>query len=102
MAILMSAVFAMGMLCAAAIVNVGGHVIDSQRAQLAANAAALAAIYDDRFVEKIASQNGGALVLVEDYRELDGTVSVQVRVGSMMHKAKAFDTWYDTTPTLEP
>ena len=101
MAILLSAVFTIGMLCAATIVNVGGHLVESQQAQLAANAAALAAIHDERFAEKIASQNGGDLVLLEDHRELDGTVSVQVRVGSMMHKAKAFDTWHDTTSTLE-
>ena len=102
MAILLSAVFAIGMLCAATIVNVGEHLIDSQRAQLAANAAALAAIYDDRFAERVALRNGGDLILLEDHRELDGTISVQVRVGSMMHKAKAFDTWHNTTPTLEP
>ena len=102
MAILMSALFAIAMLCAATITKVGGHLIDSQRAQQAASAAALAAIYDEQLAEDVASENGGELVLLEDHRVEDGTVTVRVRVGSMVRNAKAFDTWRDASPTLEP
>lgn len=102
MAILMSAVCAVAVLCAATITKVGGHLIDSQRAQQAASAAALAAIYDEQLAEDVASENGGELVLLEDHRVEDGTVTVRVRVGSMVRNAKAFDTWRDASPTLEP
>ena len=102
MAILMSAVFAIAMLCAATITKVGGHLIDSQRAQQAANAAALAAIYDEQVADNVASENGSEIMLLEDHRDVDGTVTVRVRVGSMVHNAKAFDTWHDTSSTLEP
>lgn len=102
MAILMSAVFAVAVLCAATITKVGGHLIDSQRAQQAASAVALAGIYDEQLADDVASENGVELVLLEDQRDVDGTVTVRVRVGSMVRSAKAFDTWHDASPTLEP
>ena len=102
MAILMSAVFAIAILCAATITKVGGHLVDSQRAQHAANAAVLAAIYDEQVADNVASENGGGIMSLEDHRDVDGTVTVRVRVGSMVRNAKAFDTWRDTSPTLEP
>jgi hypothetical protein len=102
MAILMSAVFAVAMLCAATITKVGGHLIDLQRAQHAANAVALGAIYDEHVADILAPRNGGVLVKLDDHREKDGTVSTLVRVGRVTRSATAFDTWHDTTPTLEP
>ena len=102
MAILMSAVLAVAVLCAAFITKVGGHLIDLQRAQHAASAAALAAVYDAQLAEILASRNGGALLELEDQRNEDGTVSTLVRVGRFTRSAQAFDTWHDTTSTLEP
>lgn len=102
MAILMSAVFAIAMLCAATIAKVGAHLIDQQRAQHAANAVALGAIYDEDLVDILASRNGGEMVELDDHRAEDGTVNTLVRVGRVTQSAKAFDTWHDTTPTLEP
>jgi hypothetical protein len=102
MAILMSAVFAIAMLCVATITKVGGHLIDLQRAQHTANAVALVAIYDKQFVDSLASQNGGELVELDDNLEISGTFSALVCVGRATRSATAFDTWHDTTPTLEP
>jgi hypothetical protein len=102
MAILMSAVLAIAMVCAATITKVGGHLIDQQRAQHAANAVALGAIYDEHVVDILATRNGGVLVKLDDHRENDGTVNTVVRVGRVTRNARAFDTWHDTTPTLEP
>ena len=98
----MSTVFAVAMLCAATITKVGGYLIDSQRAQHAANAAALAAIYDVRVADDLARRNGGELVELEDHREIDGTVSTLVLTGRIKCSATAFDTWRDTTSTLKP
>ena len=98
----MSTIFAMAMLCSATITKIGGHLIDVQRAQLAANAAALAAIYDEQVVDDLASRNGGELLALEDHRETDGTVNTFVRIGRITRSATAFDTWRDTSPTLEP
>ena len=102
MAILMSTVFAMAMLCSATIIKIGTLLIDVQRAQHAANAAALAAIYDEQLADDLASRNGGQLLELEDHRETDGTVRTFVRIGRITRSAAAFDTWRDTTPTLEP
>lgn len=98
----MSSVFALAMLCAATITRVGGYLIDLQRAQHAANAVALAAIYDTQVADVLARQNGGELVELDEHQNDDGTVSTLVRVGVFTRGAKAFDTWHDTSPTLEP
>ena len=102
MAILMSAVFAVAVLCAATITKVGGHLVDSQRTQHAANATALAVIYDEELADEVASDNGGEIMSLDDHRDADGTVTARVRVGRMVRNAKAFDTWRDASPTLEP
>jgi hypothetical protein len=98
----MGTVLALAMLCSAAITKIGGQLVDAQRAQHAANTAALAAIYDEALADDLASRNGGELLEIEDHREIDGTVNTLARVGGATRSATAFDTWRDTTPTLEP
>ena len=102
MAILIGVVFAIATLCSLAIGNVGGRLIDEQRAQSLANAAALAAIHDPDTAELLAGMAGGELQSLDDRRTEDGTVTAVVRVGAATTDATAFDTWFDDTPTLEP
>ena len=102
MAILIGVVFAIAMLCSLSISNVGGRLVDEQRAQTLASAVALAALYDPDSAELITELEGGELESLDDRSTEDGTVTAVVRIGDATADAVAFDTWFDDTPTLEP
>jgi len=101
-ATLIGVVFAIAMLCSLAISNVGGRLVEEQRAQTLASAVALAALYDPDSAELITEMAGGELESLDDRSMEDGTVTAVVRIGDATANAMAFDTWFDDTPTLEP
>ena len=98
----MVAVSMVSLMCAATIARVGGQLIVHERARLAADCTALSGIYDIDSAAVIAVANGAALIELEDKRLMDGTIEAVVSIGDATSLAMAFDSWYDTTPTLEP
>ena len=93
--------------CAFTAVSLGGlvvvstHIIDQTRAQIAADAAALGAVYGGESVARdIASRNGAQMVssAIQD----DEVYSVRVRVGRQYAIANARDSWVQQLPTMSP
>ena len=93
--------------CAFTALSLGGlvvvstHIIDQTRAQIAADAAALGAVYGGESVaQDIASRNGAQLVnsAIQD----NGVQSVRVRVGRQYATANARDSWAQQLPTMSP
>ena len=83
------------------LVVVSTHIIDQTRAQIAADASALGAVYGGESVARdIASRNGSQLVssAIQD----DGVYSVRVRVGRQFATAFARDSWAQQLPTMSP
>lgn len=80
---------------------VSTHIIDQTRAQIAADASALGAVYGGESVARdIALRNGAQLVSVAIE---DNTVqSVAVRIGSQYATAFARDSWAQQLPTMSP
>jgi len=93
--------------CAFTVFSLGGlvivstHLIDQTRAQIAADAAALGAVYGGELVaQEIALRNGAQLV--SSATQDDGVQSVRVRVGRQYATAKARDSWGQQLPTMSP
>ena len=93
--------------CAFTALSLGGlvvvstHIIDQTRAQIAADAAALGAVYGgDSAARDIASRNG-AQVVSSAIRD-DGVHAVKVRVGRQYATANARDSWAQQLPTMSP
>ena len=93
--------------CAFTALSLGGlvvvstHIIDQTRAQIAADASALGAIYGgDSAARDIASRNG-AQVVSSAIRD-DGVHAVKVRVGRQYATANARDSWAQQLPTMSP
>jgi hypothetical protein len=83
------------------LVDVSTHIIDQTRAQIAADASALGAIYGgDSAARDIASRNG-AQVVSSAIRD-DGVHAVKVRVGRQYATANARDSWAQQLPTMSP
>ena len=83
------------------LVVVSTHIIDQTRAQIAADASALGAIYGgDSAARDIASRNG-AQVVSNAIRD-DGVHAVKVRVGRQYATANARDSWAQQLPTMSP
>ena len=83
------------------LVVVSTHIIDQTRAQIAADASALGAIYGgDSAARDIASRNG-AQVVSSAIRD-DGVHAVKVRVGRQYATATARDSWAQQLPTMSP
>jgi len=83
------------------LVVVSTHIIDQTRAQIAADASALGAIYGgDSAARDIASRNG-AQVVSSAIRD-DGVHAVKVRVGRQYATANARDSWAQQLPTMSP
>ena len=83
------------------LVIVSTHLIDQTRAQIAADAAALGAVYGGEPVaQEIALRNGAQLV--SSATQDDGVQSVRVRVGLQHATAKARDSWGQQLPTMSP
>ena len=83
------------------LVVVSTHIIDQTRAQIAADAAALGAVYGgESMARNIASRNG-AQVVSSATRD-DGVHAVRVRVGRQYATASARDSWAQELPTMSP
>ena len=83
------------------LVVVSTHIIDQTRAQIAADAAALGAVYSGEPVaQEIALRNGAQLV--SSATQDDGVHAVRVRVGLQYATAFARDSWAQQLPTMSP
>jgi hypothetical protein len=93
--------------CAFTALSLGGlvvvstHIIDQTRAQIAADAAALGAVYGgESMARNIASRNGAQVV--SSATQDGGVHAVRVRVGRQYATAKARDSWVQQLPTMSP
>ena len=93
--------------CAFTALSVGGlvvvstHIIDQTRAQIAADAAALGAVYGgEAAVLDIALCNGAQVV--SSATQDNGVHAVKVRVGRQYATAHARDSWAQQLPTMSP
>ena len=93
--------------CAFTALSLGGlvlvstHIIDQTRAQIAADAAALGAVYGGETVaQDIALRNGAQLM--SSATQDNGVQSVRVRVGRQYATAHARDSWAQQLPTMSP
>jgi NADPH-dependent curcumin reductase CurA len=93
--------------CAFTALSLGGlvvvstHIIDQTRAQIAADAAALGAVYGgESAVLDIALRNGAQVV--SSATQDNGVHAVKVRVGRQYATAHARDSWAQQLPTMSP
>ena len=93
--------------CAVTALTLGGlvvvstHIIDQTRAQIAADASALGAVYGgESMARHIASRNGAQVV--SSATQNDGMYAVRVRVGRQNATATARDSWAQQLPTMTP
>ena len=93
--------------CAVTALTLGGlvvvstHIIDQTRAQIAADASALGAVYGgESMARNIASRNGAQVV--SSATQNDGMYAVRVRVGRQNATATARDSWAQQLPTMSP
>ena len=93
--------------CAVTAVTLGGlvvvstHIIDQTRAQIAADASALGAVYGgESMARHIASRNGAQVV--GSATQDNGVHAVRVRVGRQNATATARDSWAQQLPTMSP
>ena len=91
--------------CAFTALSLGGlvvvstHIIDQTRAQIAADAAALGAVYGgESAVLDIALRNGAQVV--SSATQDNGVHAVKVRVGRQYATAHARDSWAQQLPTM--
>ena len=83
------------------LVVVSNHIIDQTRAQIAADAAALSAVYGGESAARdIAFRNGAEMV--RSTTQDNGVQSVRVRVGRHYATANARDSWAQQLPTMTP
>ena len=83
------------------LVVVSTHIIDQTRAQIAADAAALGAVYGgESMARNIASRNGAQVV--SSATQDNGVHAVRVRVGRQNATATARDSWAQQLPTMSP
>jgi len=83
------------------LVVVSTHIIDQTRAQIAADASALGAVYGgESMTRDIASRNGAQMV--SSATQDDGVHAVRVRVGRQYATASARDSWAQELPTMSP
>ena len=93
--------------CAVTAVTLGGlvvvstHIIDQTRAQIAADASALGAVYGgESMARHIALRNGAQLM--SSATQDNGVHAVRVRVGRQYATASARDSWAQQLPTMSP
>ena len=93
--------------CAFTALSLGGlvvvstHIIDQARAQIAADASALGAVYGgESMARHIASRNGAQLM--SSTTQDNGVQSVRVRIGRQYATATARDSWAQQLPTMSP
>ena len=93
--------------CAVTALTLGGlvvvstHIIDQTRAQIAADAAALGAVYGGESMARDIASRNGAQVVSSATRD-DGVHAVRVRVGRQDATAFARDSWAQELPTMSP
>jgi hypothetical protein len=83
------------------LVVVSTHIIDQTRAQIAADASALGAVYGgESMARHIALRNGAQVV--SSATQNDGMYAVRVRLGRQNATATARDSWAQQLPTMSP
>ena len=93
--------------CAFTALTLGGfvvvstHIIDQTRAQIAADASALGAVYGGESMARHIASRNGAQVVSSTTRD-DGVHAVKVRVGRQNATATARDSWAQQLPTMSP
>jgi hypothetical protein len=93
--------------CAFTALSLGGlvivstHIIDQTRAQIAADAAALGAVYGGELMAREIALHNGAQVVSSTTQD-NGVQSVHVRVGRQHATALARDSWAQLLPTMSP
>ena len=83
------------------LVVVSTHTIDQTRAQIAADASALGAVYGGESMARHIASRNGAQVVSSTTRD-DGVHAVKVRVGRQNATATARDSWAQQLPTMSP
>ena len=83
------------------LVVVSTHTIDQTRAQIAADASALGAVYGGESMARHIASRNGAQVVSSAIRD-DGVHAVKVRVGRQYATANARDSWAQQLPTMSP
>ena len=100
---LIAVILACGALLAVTVARIGEGLVGEYRAQLVANASALAGIYGgDKAADQVAQRNGGVVINADDLRETDSRFTATVTVNRYRATAWAVDTWTPATSTLTP
>lgn len=84
-----------------AVARVGAVLVDEARAEVAADAAALAGVYGGRsMADRVATLNGARLVSSTDELGGGGEFAVEVQVGRIVRAAAAVDSWAQPGRTI--
>ncbi len=83
------------------IVALSTHLVDQTRAQIAADASALASIYGGARGAEVVAWHNGATLLTHQMDD-NSVQTVQVRVGRQSATASARDSWASDLPTMTP
>ena len=83
------------------LVVVSTHIIDQTRAQIAADASVLGAVYGGESMARHIASRNGAQVVSSTTRD-DRVHAVKVRVGRQNATATARDSWAQQLPTMSP
>jgi len=84
-----------------AVAHVGALLVEEARAEVAADAAALAGVYGGAAMAMtVANLNGAHLVSVVDELRRGGACAVEVRVGRVVRGAAAMDSWAQPGRTI--
>lgn len=84
-----------------AVARAGVLMVDEARAQVAADAAALAGVYGgEPLARRVAAMNGARMVRSTDDLRTAGEFAVQVQVGRIVRGATAVDSWAQPRRTI--
>lgn len=84
-----------------AVARAGVLMVDEARAQVAADAAALAGVYGgEPMARRVADMNGARMVRSTDDLRTAGEFAVQVQVGRIVRGATAVDSWAQPRRTI--
>lgn len=83
------------------VARTGALMVDEARAQVAADASALAGVYGGvPMARRVANMNGALLLRATDDLAVAGEFAVQVRVGRIVRGAAAVDSWAQPQRTI--
>lgn len=83
------------------VAHTGALLVDEARAQVAADAAALAGVYGGESTAwRVADMNGAWMVWSLDDRRTSGEFAVRVQVGRVVRGATAVDSWAQPRRTI--